>query len=160
MEKPPRQCSKPSCKNTLPPEEPGQQLYKKCANCHAKNTLATAKAHEKKWKCPIHEDEKPAEHFANAEANAFDYFETLQMVSSTSSNSQITGCWRPLNEMVLGFSASRKIVSAVNAALIHLDLSSGKRGDGGISSRRSVNRQAPRNLITRIEKIYLGLQFM
>ena len=43
------------------------------------------------------------------------------MVSNTSSNSQITECWRHSNEMVLGFSASPKIVSAMKATLIHLD---------------------------------------
>ena len=53
METLPRQCSKPSCKNTLPPEEPGQQLYKKCADCRTKNKLATTKARVKE------EDESP-----------------------------------------------------------------------------------------------------
>ena len=59
METLPRQCSKPSCKNTLPPEEPGQQLYKKCADCHTKNKLATTKAREKKRKRVKEEDESP-----------------------------------------------------------------------------------------------------
>lgn len=59
METLPRQCSKPSCKNTLPPEEPGQQLYKKCADCRTKNKLATTKAHEKKRKHVKEEDESP-----------------------------------------------------------------------------------------------------
>jgi hypothetical protein len=59
MDSLPRKCSKPSCKNTLPPEEPSQQQYKKCADCRAKNKLATTKAREKKRKRNEDGDEPP-----------------------------------------------------------------------------------------------------